>query len=263
MTQDLRRSTRLTPLEGHDLAVVRIGRSEWMARVVNESAGGMEVDLDGFPEVGVGERVVVKIYSGWYDLSVVRVEITDDTTRMGLKRVSSLPELQTLAVDAGLSRPKYRFEPSSHLGTGSILALCVAFGMVLPQLIDGAFNPTLGGGLSQSRPVAMQGLAFGSANCNANPLIYSLSSLSSPRVVESLSLSLGQQTRLQQICDETSQTLTKLQKESTSMPSSIVQRESAKAVERAMLRVLHLLDDHQIKRWIDSLNEPRSTEYAS
>ena len=265
MTQDLRKSMRLTPQEGHEHATVRIGRSEWIARVINESAGGMELDLDGFPEIGVGERVVVKIYSGWYELSIVRVEIADDTTRLGLKRISTLPELESLAADLWRSKSGARsfLGPGSRLVSGAVVALCIAFGMALPQLLNGALGAAAAARIPDVSPAAIQGLGLQSNNANANALIYSLSSLSTPQVIDSLDLRSDQQRDLLQIYNETSRTLDKLYQQSASMPPQVLQRESAKAVERAMLRVLRLLDDAQVQRWVDSLNETPAPQQTS
>ncbi|MCA9246244.1 MAG: hypothetical protein KDA42_03985 [Planctomycetales bacterium] len=255
MPQNLRKSMRMPPQEGHERATVRIGRSDWTARVLNESAGGMELVLDGFPEVGVGERIVVKIYSGWYELSVVRVESTDEVTQLGLKRVACLPELESLAFDA-----RNRIKKGSFLGRNAPLSLCaimlcIGFGVLLPRLITGTYSSVFGQSAPAARKTSIENLNLVTPHGEANKLAYGLSSLSTPSVLASLELSDQQHAELERIYGETSRTLEKLSRNANAMPRNILQRESTKAIERATLRVLRLLTDQQIERWLDSLGE--------
>ncbi|MFO1023438.1 MAG: hypothetical protein U0903_22505 [Planctomycetales bacterium] len=95
MAENLRHTFRYPANAEREPAVLKLKRQELPARMVNESAGGFGICVEGNVPCEPGEDVLLLTYSGWHGAQVIRSEVTEENeTCLGLLRTADFVDSQ-------------------------------------------------------------------------------------------------------------------------------------------------------------------------
>ncbi len=263
MSSERRTSRRFQAVQGNAEIVLRIGRAEVKAELLNESAGGMEVRAPRLPRVGVGDAVKALVHGAWYKLEVVRIATGDRGISLGLKQVSALGHAQALAEGFPVA---CRSQADSRLSTRFVLVCLLISGGLLSwgrrEQVFKAWGP-----FAQWVPnsnccdYVPASFALSSTSIYSSSVVASLHSLKHPIVVEQLNLSGLQQQKIDAICQDAGRSLQHLFQR-TSDPSSHAWRvQSTQIVEQALEQVLGSLTEAQVRRWLRALKARSNGAY--
>ena len=135
MTDEQRDCFRIPNMQEH-CAIIKIGRKEVRARLVNESASGFAVASGAISRLALGRRVQLRTPSGWSETVVVRRHTENGETVLGLVRLGDLPDPRQGRTSR--STPKCQAEvggKSSMLS--SLLGIFIAFALIFWLLVAG------------------------------------------------------------------------------------------------------------------------------
>lgn len=89
MAENLRRTFRYPANADREPAVLKLKRQEIPARMIDESAGGFGIYVEGEVPCEPGQEVLLLTYSGWHGAKVIRTEVTEgNETCLGLLRLN-------------------------------------------------------------------------------------------------------------------------------------------------------------------------------
>jgi len=251
-----RRSYRYPAQPGRDGATLQHGRRTWNARLCEESAGGMAVELAKRISLNVNDQMDVGIYTGWYRTRIVHMQLLDDGgLRMGLQRIS------VLANPGQSHRVPKRRETG---GTQVRNLVAVAFvAMVLGVGVTSYFKSDGRQQGSAVRSRVPTNIAGGIDNSRFQNVLAGVHFLLQPEVAQGLELSREQQQSIQGVLLGTSNSLGKAYEESKDQPPHVWYGQSQQIVDKAVTTILCSLTDEQILKWRNLMLERRSGQETS
>ena len=92
MSHDQRNSYRCPVDENRQRGVLSRGNTQWPVRVIDESAGGFAVLLEGYVELPAGEVLLLEKDAAKVEVLVAHCRRQQDGTKVGLQRMAELPD---------------------------------------------------------------------------------------------------------------------------------------------------------------------------
>lgn len=92
MSEDNRNTYRCVSTSEVQQAVVKINGRKTVVSLSNQSAGGFLIESAKKLPARVGGSVLVRTSTGWSEVRVIRKEVVDGVTRLGLERWVDLPD---------------------------------------------------------------------------------------------------------------------------------------------------------------------------
>jgi LPXTG-motif cell wall-anchored protein len=92
MTHERRAARRLPVPESQSAAMIRLGRQQIAGKLVNRSAKGLGIECPATFTPAVGDRLALRLASGWIEARVVHVQVAPERVLVGLEWQRDLPE---------------------------------------------------------------------------------------------------------------------------------------------------------------------------
>ena len=263
MSDNRRQAFRCAVADVDARALLRISEGEVVVQVVDESAGGYGVESDRELAVREGELAGLTTESGQSICRVVRVEYHDDgKTAVGLQRISEIAEEPKSASNTGLFARWFGRSFGSlvlllafGLGTGCAVGFA-QYGR-LPFLNSSKSTTTAAnGGPSIPTDPAKRAAALTQS-------FNSLDELKSRHFVKALSLTDGQQRKIDSVVDKLMLELATVHVDRGDLSPEAGSHMGLLMIRRAWLKVESTLTPEQMAKWDAMLDgEPAGTAGA-
>jgi hypothetical protein len=245
---DQRQSYRYPAQVGREEATIRRGGKTIAAKLVEESAGGIALEVAKTVKLTALEQIEVGIYSGSYIARVIHTRPTEQGQRIGLQRIVALST-------EGSSHGSRSAKPA---GGGKFAMLFVAVaalfaGVGLATSLGDMFGET-------GRYVANGTTDFRHkpGNEQLRQMLDSVNILTTPEVAAKLKLSAQQTTTFEGVMVGASNRLGAAYEESKNQPPEIWYARSQGIINDALENILCSMTDRQIVQWRRVLLEKRN-----
>ncbi len=145
MSSERRTASRLPTLYA-DQVVLRRGKTNLAVQLVDQSATGFQISVEGAPNFTPDEALLLGVNGNWYEVNVTRVERRIGEVRLGLLRVRDIAS----AADLAKIRPRFRSLfpklAAASIRSAGLAGVCMAclFGFAIwtgKELITAPFTP--------------------------------------------------------------------------------------------------------------------------
>jgi hypothetical protein len=238
---------------------LQVGRKDWPATLVNESAGGFLLFTSPETKLSPGDSATIELYSGSYLVEIVHTRMEDGQLHLGARRFDD--ELQPrprVAVHRGWGKGGVQRPPRSLHGVlffGAYAAITVLALVLVMGGKDGQLAKTLLGTERAERASAFSSLPTtfdGQMDWNRAQSLHGINSLASDQIRAAIGLTADQQQSLNRVFGDTSRRLQALFADESHAPEETT-RKSSEIIDLAVQRVLCTLTDRQIERWRQEL----------
>ncbi|MBM4001599.1 MAG: PilZ domain-containing protein [Planctomycetes bacterium] len=147
-----RRKAFRIPLSHASTGQFRIGRDDYTATLLDQSASGFQIDIQAGSEITVGQYGLLRVGDDWYEVRVTRRERHPPKVRLGLVRTSDMIASNDLAAVAARIASAFPIQPKAMVRDMAFAGVLVAgtFGCavwIAHELILGLFaskpNPAI------------------------------------------------------------------------------------------------------------------------
>ncbi len=256
MSEERRQSYRYRFEDGDRWVMLRIQRREFPARLLDESAGGFSVGIDGAAPVHVGDVVVVNASDLWCEARVVHQETTEQGMRLGLERLREQQVgPQTLRGNTPVAASHMHGRPRDFMTT---VSLCIGVSLTVVAL-SWFFRPQLSSLFGGSPEVvfispaenkqATMDFLSGKQDPRLNAGLQRLTLLRRPEFLERLQLTAQQQSELQKIVTDASKALELIYEETLEESRRKWSQRTMSALGDAEAEMLRVMSDEQKARW--------------
>lgn len=254
MSANRRQAFRCAVAEPDARALLRISEGEVIVQIVDESAGGFGVISDRELVVHEGELAGLTTRRGQSICRVVRVEYGDDeTTSIGLQRVSEIAEEPKTASNAGIF---VRWFGRSMGAVVMLLAFGLGLGVALGFAKFGNLALPLTSRTTATHPSIPADPAKRAAALTKS--FNNLDELKSQQFVKMLHLTDGQQRKIDTIVDKLMLQLAEVHVDRGDRSPEACSHIGMMMIRRAWLQVEGLLTEDQMQKWDAMLDEQAS-----
>ncbi|MCA9270738.1 MAG: PilZ domain-containing protein [Planctomycetales bacterium] len=236
-----RHSYRYPAQSGRDQATVRLRGKNLSAKLVDESAGGLSLEVSPKAQLQVDQLLEVGIYSGWYRTKVKHVEQRGRVLHIGVERIALIVSDEGPAARRGAKNPP-SFAWHNRLVMVATVGAAIAAGMGLSNW----FSPAKPSHAHLSLAAHGPG---GLPDAQLAGVLDSVNVLSRPEVVAGLKLTRDQQTALNGILVGASNQLAAAYEECDGQPPEMWYARSQAVVHSALEDVLCSMTQEQVEKW--------------
>lgn len=246
---DQRQSYRYPAQTGREDAVIRRGGKSFSAKLVEESAGGIALEVAKDLKLTSLEQIDVGIYSGWYVARVIHVRPIENGQRVGLQRIVALSS------DNGETRGK---RASSNAGGGKFAifivgAAALLAGVGLTTCFDDFFASK-----SKKNAIANSAKFIDTPSGDQLKRMFdSVNILTKPEIATKLKLTPEQKSTFEGVLVGASNRLGAAYEESKNAPPEVWYAKSQGIINDALENILCSMTDRQIVQWRRVLLEKR------
>jgi hypothetical protein len=253
---DQRQSYRYPAQTGREEATIRRGGKTLPAKLVEESAGGIALEVAKDVKLVALEQIEVGIYSGWYVARVIHTRPAEKGIRVGLQRI--------VALSSGTSEPRSsRSGRSAGGGMGKFAMLFVGAAALLAGVgLTTFFGDFFGVGEKKKQVTIASTYAEKPQNHQLKQMLDSVNILTKPEIANKLRLTPEQRTTFDGVLVGASNRLGAAYEESKNAPPEVWYAKSQGIINDALENILCSMTDRQIVQWRRVLIEKRSAPPA-
>jgi hypothetical protein len=248
---DQRQSYRYPAQAGREGATLRRGGKTVAAKLLEESAGGIALEVSKDVKLTALEQLEVGIYSGWYVARVIHVQPMEKANRVGLQR------LIALSSDNGEVRSK---RGSHRADAGGKLPLVIVgmAALIAGVALTAWFGEYLGPKSKSSPAKIVSTLDASSSGEKLKTVLDSVNILTQPEIAKRLNFTPEQTTTVEGVLVGASNRLSAAYEESKNAPPEVWYAKSQGIINDALENILCSMTDRQIVQWRRVLLEKRN-----